>query len=151
MKIILLEDVKNLGKKFETKEVSGGYARNFLFPNKLAEPVTPTALKKIETMKAEHEKGEAELQKHLGALAAEIEAAMLVFTLKTDKSGAVFGSINKETIQKALRERHIITKERIEMDLDRPIKEFGDYTILIDLKKGITAKLKIRVEKDSAS
>jgi large subunit ribosomal protein L9 len=149
MKVILLEDVKKLGKKFEIKEVSGGYARNFLFPNKIAESVTPTSLKKIEIMKIEHEKGEEELQKHLSALATEIEAATLVFPLKTDKSGAVFGSINKDTIQKALRERHILTKERIEMDLDRPIKEFGEYKIPVDLKKGITAVLKIKVEKES--
>ena len=148
MKIILLEDVKNIGKKFEMKEVSGGYARNFLFPNKLAEPVTPASLKKIETMKAEHEKGDAELRKHLDAIAANIETATLVFPLKTDKSGATFGSINKETILKALRERHVVTKERIEMELDRPIKEFGDYTIPIDLKKGVTAKLKIKVTKE---
>ena len=149
MKIILLADVKNIGKKFEIKEVSGGYARNFLFPNKLAEPVTLDTLKKIETMRAEHEKGEEELQKHLKAIAEEIEAATLVFPLKTDKSGAVFGSINKETILKALRERHILTKERIEMELDRPIKEFGEYKIPVDLKKGITAVLKIKVEKES--
>jgi len=147
MKIILLEDIKNLGKKFETKEVSGGYARNFLFPNKLAEPATPEALKKIETMKTEYEKEEAELQKHLKSLAAEMETTTLVFNLKTDKSGAVFGSINKETILKALREHHIVTKERIEMKLDRPIKELGDHTIFIDLKKGIAAELKIRVQK----
>jgi len=147
MKIILLEDVKNLGKKLEVKEVSGGYARNFLFPSKLAEPVTPASLKKIEAMKIEHEKGEEELHKHLGAIANEIEAATLVFPLKTDKAGAIFGSVNKETILKALRERHIVTKERIEMELDRPIKEFGEYAIPIDLKKGITAKLKIKVTK----
>lgn len=151
MKVILSKDVPGVGKRNEVKEVSGGYARNFLFPNKLAELVTPMALKKIETMKAEHEKGEAELQKHQKAIAAEIEAMTLVFTLKTDKSGAVFGSINKETILKALREHHIVTKERIEMDLDHAIKEFGDYTIPVDFKKGVTAKLKIKVEKDSAS
>ena len=148
MKVIFLEDIKNIAKKFEIKEVSNGYARNFLFPNKLAEPVTTATLKKIEMMKAEHEKGEAELQKHLNAMVAEIEAAALVFTLKADKSGAVFGSINKETILKALRERHVVTKERIEMDLDRPIKEFGEYTIPIDLKRGVVAKLRIKVEKE---
>jgi large subunit ribosomal protein L9 len=151
MKVILLKDVPKVGKKNEVKEVSDGYARNFLFPSKLAEPMTSVALKKIETMEAEHEKKEMELKKRLKAIVTEAEAVTLVFALKTDKSGAVFGSINKETIQKALRERHIVTKERIEMDLDRPIKEFGDYTIPIDLKKGVTAKLKIRVEKDSAS
>lgn len=135
MKIVLLEDVKNFGKKFDVKEASGGYARNFLFPNKLAEPVTPGTLKKIETMKAEHEKDEIELHKHLGAIATEIEAATLVFPLKADKSGAAFGSINKETILKALRERHIVTKERIEMELTGRSKNSANIRSLLTSKK----------------
>lgn len=147
MKIILLEEIKNLGKKFDVKEVSGGYARNFLFPNKFAEPATPAALKNIETMKAEHEKEEGDIQKHLKEIAAKMLATKLVFTLKTDKAGAAFGSVNKESILKALREHDIVTKERIDINLDWPIKEFGEYTVPVDLKKGVTAELKIKVEK----
>jgi large subunit ribosomal protein L9 len=148
MKIILLEDVRNVGKKFEIKEVKDGYARNFLFPNKLAELATSTAVKKLEIQKMEYEKNELEIQKHLQSIASEIEKLTLIFPLKADKSGSAFGSVNKETISKALRDRQIITKERLEIDLDRPIKEFGEYTVQIELKKGITAKLKILVSKE---
>jgi len=148
MKVIILEESKKLGKKFEIKEVSNGYARNFLFPNKLAELATPDALKKLEKMKAEHEKEDVEVKKTLKEVATKMEAVTLVFPLKTDKSGSAFGSINKETILTALRERAIITKERIDIDLDRPIKEFGDYKIPVDLKKDITAVLKIKVTKE---
>jgi large subunit ribosomal protein L9 len=148
MKVIILEDTKNLGKKFELKEVSDGYARNFLFPNKLAELATPDALKKLEKMKAEHDKEDAETKKVLNEIAAKMKAVTLVFTLKTDKSGSAFGSINKESILTALRDRAIITKERIDIDLDRPLKEFGDYKVAVDLKKGVTAELKIKVTKE---
>ncbi len=148
MKVIILEDVKKIGKKFEVKEVSDGYARNFLFPNKLAELATPTALKKIEVMRAQHEKESAENEKILKAIAKKMEETTLVFALKTDKAGAVFGSINKDNILKALREHNIITKERVDLELDRPIKELGDHKVVVDLKKGVTAQLKIRVEKE---
>ena len=148
MKVIILEDVKSIGKKFDIKEVSDGYARNFLFPNKLAELATPTTLKKIETMRAQHEKESMENEKTLKAIAMKIEATTLVFTLKTDKSGAAFGSINKDNILKALREHHLLTKERIDIDLDRPIKELGDHKVAVDLKKGVIAELKIKVEKE---
>ncbi len=150
MKIILLEDMKNIGKKFDVKEVSDGYARNFLFPNKLAEQATAVALKNIETMKAEHDEKEEEFRKHLEAIAGKMNGMTLVFALKTDKTGAMFGSINKETILKALREHSVITKERIDIDLDRPIKEFGEYSVAVDLKKGVAATLKIKAEKETA-
>lgn len=148
MKVILLEDIKNIGKKFDVKEVKDGYARNFLFPNKLAELATPSALKKIEEQKIEHEKNEIEINKNLTKIASDIEKITLVFSMKADKSNAMFGSINKETISKALRDRQIITKERLEIDLDRPIKEFGEYVIPVEFKKGISAKLKIQVNKE---
>ena len=60
MKVIFLEDVRNVGKKYDIKDVSDGYARNFLFPNKLAETATPEAIKKLESMKAAHEKEDKE-------------------------------------------------------------------------------------------
>ena len=64
MKIILREDVRNLGKRFDVKEVNDGYARNFLFPNKLAEPATATSLKQIAAMKAESDKKENEIKEN---------------------------------------------------------------------------------------
>lgn len=148
MQIIFLEEVRNVGKKYEVKEVSAGYARNFLFPNKLAEPATPTSLKKLEAMKAEHDKDEIEYKKHLEQLAARINDLSIEFDLKKGKDGSIFGVVNKESILKALREHKLITKERIDITLDHPIKEFGNYKIPIDLKKGVTAELKIIVKEE---
>lgn len=147
MKIILIDDVRSLGKRYEIKEVNDGYARNFLFPNKLAEPATPGALKKIEALKAEHEKEDRELRAHLEGIARKIAETKIEFELKADKSGAMFGSVNKESILKALREHHFITKERVDIDLKYPIKEFGEHTVTVDLRKGVTALLGVIVKK----
>ena len=147
MKVIFLGDVRNVGKKYEIKNVSDGYARNFLFPNKLAETATPEAIKKLESVKAAHNKEDNEARAHLEALARKINETKIQFELKADKSGAVFGSVNKEMILKALREHKLIGAERIDIDLKYPIKELGEFSIAIDLKKGVVAKLGVVVVK----
>lgn len=146
MKVILLEDVRGIGKKYEVKEVSDGYARNFLFVNKLAEPATPGTLKKLEALRMEHEKEDHELRARLAEIARKFAETKLEFELAADKSGALFGSVNKESILKALREHGFITKERVDIDLKHPIKEAGEYRIPVDLKKGVTATLTIVVK-----
>lgn len=146
MKVILLEEVRGIGKKYEVKEVSNGYARNFLFPNKLAEPANPSSLKKLESLQAEHDKDEIELKKHLEELARKIADMTIEFDLKKGKDGSVFGVVNKESILKALREHKLIGKERIDITIDHPIKKPGNYTIPLDLKKGVSVDLKIIVK-----
>jgi len=145
MKVIFLDDVRNVAKKYDLKDVSDGYARNFLFPTKLAEVASPEALKKLEKMKSEHEKVDAELRAHLESLAQKIKETKIQFELKADKKGVVFGSVNKETILKALREHKLIGTERIDIDLKYPIKELGEFVVPIDLKKGVVAKLGVVV------
>jgi large subunit ribosomal protein L9 len=147
MKVIFLDDVRNVGKKYDIKDVSDGYARNFLFPNKLAEAATPEAIKKLESMKAAHEKEEKETIAQLETVARKINETKIEFEVKTDKSGAVFGSVNKESILKALREHKLIGTERIDIDLKYPIKELGEYVVAIDLRKGVVAKLGVIVMK----
>lgn len=150
MKIILLQDVRSVGIKYDVKDVAAGYARNFLFPNKLAEPATPGAFKRLEAFRAEMNKNEAELVKKLQEIARKIRETALEFTLKTDKDGSVFGSITKEQILKAMRDAGFLTKERAEIELERPIKELGGHKVAVDLKKGIKAELKIVVRSEAA-
>lgn len=147
MKVIFLSDVRNVGKKYDVKDVSDGYARNFLFPNKLADVATPAAIKRLESMRAEHEKEDKDVLKHLEALAQKLNQTKLQFELKADKSGVVFGSVNKESILKGLREHKLIGAERVDIDLKYPIKELGEYVVPIDLKKGVVAKLGVIVAK----
>lgn len=145
MRVILLGDVRSVGKKYEIKDVSDGYARNFLFPNKLAEPATSAAIKHIEAIRVAHEREDKELRAHLEALSKKISETKIQFELKADKSGAAFGSVNKEHILKALREHKLIGTERIDIDLKYPIKDFGEHIVEIDFKKGVVAKLGILV------
>jgi large subunit ribosomal protein L9 len=147
MKVIFLEDVKNVAKKHEVKDVSNGYARNFLLPKHLGEIATPEAIKKIESMKAAHDKEDNEAHKHLEEIARKINETKIEFDIKADKSGVIFGSVNKESILKALREHKLIGTERVDIDLKYPIKELGEYVVAIDLKKGVIAKLGIVVVK----
>src|SRR5579863_7927448 len=141
MKIILLADVRNVGRRREVKEVNDGYARNFLFPNKLAEPASASALKKIAVIKANEEKEDGALRKHLESIARKISEMKIRFQLKMGADGSVFGSVNKEAILKALREHGLVTKERVDILLDRPLKALGEYAVPLDLKKGVTAQL----------
>lgn len=143
MRVILLEDVAGLGKKYEIKEVKDGYAKNYLLPRKLAVQATEKEIKKLELLKNKFIKQEEELIKHLNELKRLIEDRTIEFYLKTDKNGKVFGSVNKEMILKALREHKLITKERVNIILDRPLKEIGEHLLDIDLKKDIVAKLRI--------
>lgn len=148
MKVIFQEEVRNVAKKFDVKEVSDGYARNFLFPNKLAEPATPSAMKKLDALRAEHDKNEADLLARLHEIAKKINETKIEFMVKADKSGAVFGSVNKESVLKALREHELVRTERIDIDLKYPLKEIGEYSVPIDLKKGVTANLRVVIAKE---
>ena len=145
MKVILLKDVRAIGKKYDVKDVSDGYARNFLFPNALAEPATGGALKKVEERRAIMERENVESRKRAADIAERIAATTLEFELATGKDGSVFGSINKEGILKALRDYNLVRKERVEIALEHPIKALGDSVVAVDLKNGIVAYLKIRV------
>ena len=141
MRIILLEDLKGLGKKYEIREVKDGHARNFLFPHRLAKPATPSAIKELNIIKVRLHKEDAELTAHLTVLAQGISGRRFEFPMKIGKSGEVFGSVTKETVQRAIREHGFVTKERVEVLLDHPLKYLGEYPLVVDFKNGVTAKI----------
>lgn len=143
-KVILLQDIKNLGQKDEIKEVTFGYARNFLIPQKLAILVLPQEIKRLEEIKkikrAQQEKvieKAEELKKKLEKIAVEIKA-------KVDEKGKLFGSIGRKEVIETLKERGIeIDKKRIEME--EPIKEIGEHWVRVRLGEDIEMKMKIIV------
>ena len=145
MKIILLQDVRGVGKKYEVKEVADGYGRNFLVAKGLAKAVTPETQKQVMAQKARMEKEGAEFKKRLGELARNINTHHLEFHLRTDSKGSVFGSVTKEMILKAMREHEWLRTERVEVQLPHPIKEIGDHEVAVRLKQEFTAKLKVIV------
>lgn len=149
MKVVFFEDVQGTGKKYEVKDVSGGYARNFLFPRKLAVPATDSMLKEVEQKKVRAEKEDATVRTHLGEVASHLNESFLEFILKGDEKGSVFGSVTKEMILKAMREHGWIGKERVSVSLEHPLKEPGTHVVPVDLKKGVRGKLNVVIRLQS--
>ncbi len=138
MRILLLQDVRGVGRKNEVKEVSDGYARNFLIARKLAVAANESAMK----FKAEVDANEQATIKRYVALAENIGKESFEFSVKTGAKGEVFGSVTKEDIRKHLSEKGFAEGEII---LPKPIKSTGEHLVEINFGKGIVGKLKVKV------
>lgn len=144
MRIVLLKDVPDLGKKGDIKEVSDGYGRNFLIRNKSAEILTPQAAKKLEIEREKEEKTALALKNQALALKEKIEKLKLVLKTRIGESGRAFGSITPTKILAEL-EKNGIKLEKNQL-LSKPIKTLGESKIKIKLPQGIEAELKIIIE-----
>jgi large subunit ribosomal protein L9 len=144
MKVILLQEIKGLGKKFDIKQVKDGYARNFLLPQNLAKVATDRTIKELATQKAAWEKEEQEAKNQLTALAEKLADQEFKFELKSGKKEEVFGSVTRANIKKAVSAS--ISNDNFEINLEKPIKKLGEHQVEIDLGKGVKTKIKIIVE-----
>lgn len=144
MKIILLKDVPKLGKKDDIKDVSDGYARNFLIPKGLGAPLTSALLKEVEARKAREI---ARQQKEIEAakeLALKIANVKLTIKAKANEEKELFGSVDAGQIAEALKEKGIeVAKNQIV--LEEPIKKLGDYRIKINFGHEIIAEFALKV------
>ena len=145
MKVILLQDVKSHGKKDQIIDVSEGYARNFLFPKKLAIPADAKAVndaknrKDSEKYKIEQEKQAArELAKKIGDSTVKISA-------DAGDGGKFYGAVTSKDIAEALKSQFNIDIDKRKFELDAPIKAFGTYKIDVKLYQGISGKLTVMV------
>ena len=130
MRVILLQDIEKLGKKYDTKEVADGYARNFLIPQGLAKPATEEALIWLETKKEiEAKKAEEELKK-IQEKATAIDGQELIIPVKIGEEGQLFESITSQKISEKLKELGFEIK-KTQIDLPKPIKELGEFPIKI--------------------
>ncbi len=145
MKVILLADVQGTGKKNTIQNVSDGYARNMLFPKKLAVEATPAAVKEIERKHALEEKLEQERRGEAMEKAAALRGKVIVLKAKGGETGRLYGSITSAEIADALKEQHgvEIDKRKIECE---PIRQAGDVDISVWLYSGITTPMKVHVE-----
>lgn len=137
-KVILAEDVKNLGKKYDLKEVAMGYARNFLIPNKLAVLATMTSIKNREAGLAKEQK----IVEKLKATGEKIAKEKLEFCLKSGGRGEIFGSVTAGEIKKALADKGY---QELEVILDRPLKSAGDHSVIINLGRGLKTQLTVTI------
>jgi len=144
MKLILLKDIKNLGKKFEVKEVAAGYAKNFLIPKGLAKPATKEALEWLGMQKEiEHKKVEEELKK-IQELASSIDGLEITIAVKIGEKGQLFESITSQKIFEKLQESGFKIKKQ-QINLPKPIAELGEFPIKITFEHNLEAEIKVIV------
>jgi len=144
MRIILLQDVENLGKKYDVKEVASGYARNFLIPKGLAKIATKENLKWLENQKEiEVKKAEEELKK-VQEIATNIDGQEIIISVKVGEEGQLFESITSQKIYEKLKELGFEIKKS-QIDLTEPIKELGEYPVKIKFEHNLEAEIKIIV------
>lgn len=145
MKVILLEDVKSLGKKGDIVEVSEGYARNAILPKKLGVEATNKNLNDLKLQNQHAQKVAQENYENALALAKTVEAQKVVVKMKTGKDGRSFGSISTKEIAQATKEQTGLDLDKKKMQLQEAIKALGTYEIPVKLHTKVTAKLTVQV------
>ena len=145
MKVILLEDVKALGKKGQTVEVSDGYARNCILPKKLGVEANAKNLNDLKLQKAHEAKVAKEQLEEAQALAKRIEELSVETAIKSGKDGRSFGSVSSKEIAVALKEQHGIDVDKKKISLDEPIRTLGSSIVTVKLHREVSAKLTVRV------
>ena len=146
MKVVLLKDVKNVGKRDDILNVSDGYARNFLFPQKLAVEAKPGTLKEIERKRAAQDAREAELKAEAMAKAELLKNKVIVLQVKCGEKGRLYGSVTSAEVAEALEKQHGIIADKRKIDIGDPIRETGIREISVWLYSGITTKMKLDVQ-----
>ncbi|MGB4661584.1 MAG: 50S ribosomal protein L9 [Mobilitalea sp.] len=146
MDVILLEDVKALGKKGQVVKINDGYARNFILPKKLGMEATKQNMYELNNQKAAEAKRQQELLEEAKIYAKQLEALTIKVSVKAGESGKTFGSVSTKEIATAAKEQHGIDLDKKKLQLNDPIKNAGTYTIPVKIHPQVTAELKVVVE-----
>lgn len=145
MKVILLQDVKALGKKGDIVEVSDGYARNAILPKKLGVEANSKNLNDLKLQNQHADKVAAENLAKAKELAVEVEKQKVVVKIKTGEGGKIFGSISTKEIAQATKEQTGLELDKKKMQLSDAIKALGTYEVPVKLHPQVTAKLSVQV------
>ena len=146
MQIVLLEDVKALGKKGQIVKVNDGYARNFILPKKLGVEATSKNLNDLKLQKANEGKIAAENLAAAKELAAKLEKLSVTLTMKAGEGGKAFGSVSGKEIAKAAADQLGLEIDKKKLVLPEAIKTFGTHEVPVKLHKDVTAKLTVKVQ-----
>jgi large subunit ribosomal protein L9 len=146
MKVILLQDVKSLGKKGDTIEVNDGYARNYILPKKIGVEANGANMNDLKLQKANQAKVEKEQLEAAKELGARIESLSVTVGIKVGEGGRAFGAVTGKEIAKALSDQHSITVDKKKIVLPDSIKSVGEFDVPIRLHPKVTAELKVHVE-----
>lgn len=147
MKVILLKDIKEVGKKLEVKDVKAGYARNFLIPQGLAKAATKEALEWLEVQKEiEEKRAEKDLEKSQ-SLASSLDDQEIAISVKVGDQGQLFESINSQKIAEKLNDAGFKV-DKSQIDLKDPIKEVGEFSVKIKLEHNLEAEIRVIVNRE---
>ena len=145
MKVILTQDIKGVGKKDEIINANDGYARNFLFPKKLAVEANNQNMSLLQGRKDSANFKKEQDKEKANELKEKLSKIMLTIKVKSGKNGKIFGSITAKEIATELQNQHQIEIDKKKINLKEPIKELGSFTVDIKLYEGIIGKLKINI------
>ena len=146
MKVILLADIKGVGKKGQVINASDGHARNFLFPRKLAIEATKDAMTQLDNkQKSEEHKRQTELE-NAQALKKELETKVVKIAVKTGENGRLFGSVTNKEIAQALEEQQKIKVDKKKITIPDPIKNVGEKIVDVRLHTDVLVKLKVEIQ-----
>ena len=149
MKIILKQDVPNLGQEGEVEEVADGYARNYLIPKGMAMVATPGALKDFEHRQKIKAKKHERMKKRAEGLARRLTAQTLTFEVKTGETGQLYGSITNADIAEALEERIGEEIDRRDIPLSEPIRTVGEHFVPVHLMEDVEPQVRVVVKPES--
>ncbi len=148
MKVILLQDVKSVGKRGDIVEVSDGYAKNFIFKKKLGTPADSKNMNDLKLKKANEEKIAAENLASAQEFAKELETKTIVVRLKAGEGGKTFGSVSSKEIAQEAKTQFDLDIDKKKIVLSDTIKSFGTFEVPVKLHPQVTATLKVKVEEE---
>ena len=146
MQVVLLEDVKALGKKGQIVNVNDGYARNFILPKKLGVEANSKNLNDLKLKKANDDRIAAEQLAAARELGAKLDESSVTLTIKAGEGGRAFGSVSSKEIGKAIGDQLGIDIDKKKIQLTDAIKAFGTYDVSVKLHQKVTGILKVKVE-----
>ena len=145
MKVILLNDIKGVGKKDQIIEASDGYARNYLFPKKLALEANNENMSKLKARQDSNQFKKDVQKKEAEALATKLKGIMLKIKVKAGENGKIFGGVTSKEISENLKEQYKIEIDKKKIEVKETIKNIGRFTINIKLNEGVNAKLTVNI------
>ena len=147
MRVILLQDIKEIGKKYEVKNVADGHARNLLIPKGLVKPATPEALRWLEVQKEITSKKAEDDLKNIQELASSIDGMEVAMPVKIGEEGQLYESITAQKISERLKELGFEVKKN-QVILEEPIKEMGEFPVKIHFEHNLEAEIKVIITEE---
>ena len=148
MEVILLQDVKGVGKKNQTVTVNDGYANNFLFPRKLAVKVSKTSVQILANQQENARIAEENARKEAQELSVRLKDMEVSFKVKVGKEGKTFGSVSLKQVEEEFKNKYNVTIDKRKFIDKGPLDSLGYYNLKIELHKGIIGIIKVHIEEE---